>query len=225
VYTALLANVTTGIPHVALVRQADKSLFIGYHTGTLSGGAMAGSWAYRRATWAAGSNNWTALSAAATISGLVRSGTDSGYTRKGELLSKPVEDSAGNLYLGIATWKGNASGDTWGYVQITPADVVTLVDSYSVGGAHSYAPTGDLEYDSLTDRIIASYIITTTQAAYVRLYDGVTASQPEALAFNTAPVDIPLIRTRTSAGKLGMLFRDTDTPHLGWFGTLDWGTV
>lgn len=221
-YTALLANATTGVPHVAVLRQADLSLFVGYHDGTTTAGRMGGSWSYRRATWAAGSNNWTALTAAAVLSNLTRDGTDTGYVSKGELLSKPRQDDNGNVYLGIATWKSNALGDTWGFAQITLADVVTLVDDYSANGAHSYAPTGDIDYDATADRVISSYITTTDQFAYVHLFDGLTADEAPVLAFNAAPVDIPLLHTRAIAGKLCMLFRDTNTPHKGWFGTLDW---
>lgn len=221
-YTALLANATTGVPHVAVQRLANLDLFIAYHTGTTTAGRMGGSWSYRRATWAAGSNNWTALTSAAVLSNLARAGTDTGYLLKGELLSKPRQDAAGNVYLGIATWASNALGDTWGFAQVTPGDVVTLVDVYSAAGAHSYAPTGDIDYDTTAARLAVSYITTTAQAAYVALYDGLTADEAAVLAFDTEPVDIPLLHTRAIAGKLCMLFRDTSAPFRGWFGTLNW---
>jgi hypothetical protein len=222
-YTALLANATSGVPHVALTRLADKNIFVGYHDGAAPSAHMAGNWAFRRAIWASGSNNWTSLGVAQTIAALTRGGTDTGYDKKGELLSKPRQDAAGNVYLGIATWKSNVLGDTWGYAQITPGDVVTLQDGYSANGAHSYAPTGDLDYDSAADRVILSYIKTSTQAAYVQLFNGLTQTQAETLLFNSAPVDIPLIRSQVVVGKLGVLFRDTNTPRKGWFGTLTWG--
>lgn len=221
-YTALLANATTGIPHAALNRLADNNLFVAYHTGTVTGGKMAGAWNYRRATWAAGSNNWTALQTAQAICNMVRAGADSGYASKGELVSKIVQDAAGNVGVGIATWKSNAAGDTWGWALISLADAVTLIDTYSASGVHSYAPTGDLEYDSIADRYIASYVTTIDQFAYLTLYNSTTPTQADLLAFNSAPVDIPLTRSRAVPNKLAMLFRDTATPHLGWFGTLAW---
>jgi hypothetical protein len=223
-YTALVANATNGIPHPALIRLANSDLFLGYHNGTLSGVGMAGAWQERRATWAAGSNNWTALTAAITISNLSRAGTDTGYISKGELLSKPRQDSAGNIYLGIATWKSNADGDTWGYAQITPGDVVTLVDVYSALGAHSYAPDGDIDYDTATDRLIVSYITTVDQDVYVQLFNGLDEAHDPLLVFDAAPVDIPLIHTRAVPGKLAMLFRDTSAPFAGYFGTIGWST-
>lgn len=220
-YTALLTNVTTGIPHAELLRLTNGDLFLAYHDGTVTGGVMAGNWAFRRATW--DGSAWSALTPAATLSAVKRSGTDTGYARKGELLSKAVQDSAGNIYVGLATWKEDASGDTWAYAQITPADSVALVDVYSASGTHSYAPTGDLTYDTASGCLVVSYIKTTTQAAYARLYSGVNATQAEASMFDTAPVDIPLIRSGVLTNKLAALFRDTNTPHKGWFGTMTWG--
>lgn len=219
-YTALLANVTTGIPHAALARLANGDLFLAYHDGTVTAGQMAGNWGYHRATW--DGSAWSALTSAATLLAVRRSGTDTGYARKGELLSKIVQDAAGNVYVGLATWKGNASGDTWGVVQVTPGDVVTNTDAYSAGGAHSYAPTGDLDYDASKSRLVVAYIKTSTQAAYVQVYNGIVATGSEVLAFDTAAIDIPLVRAEVATGKVGFLFRDTATPHLGWFGTMTW---
>lgn len=221
-YTALLANATTGVPHVAIERLANLDLFIGYHDGTVTAGRMAGNWAYRTATWAAGSNNWTALTAAQTISAIVRAGADTGSLQKGELLSKPREVAANVVAIGIATWKSNTDGDTWGWAKVVIGGAITLVDSYSANGAHSYAPAGDIDYDAVADRVIVSYITTTDQDAYVQLYDDITADEAPVLAFDTEPVDIPLLHTRALPGKLAMLFRDTSAPFRGWFGTLDW---
>jgi len=219
-YTALLANVTTGIPHAALTRLANGDLFLAYHDGTTTAGTMAGNCVFRRAAW--NGSVWSALTSPTTLGAVKRSGTDTGYANKGDLLSKIVQDGAGNAYIGLATWKGNASGDTWSIAQITPADVVTLTDVYSASGAHSYAPTGDLDYDTASGRLVTSYIKTTTQAAYAQLYSGTTRTQDELLLFDGAPVDIPLIRTCVLTNKLAVLLRDTNTPHLGWWGSVTW---
>lgn len=221
-YTAILANAVSGIPHGSLNRLSNKDLFIGYHTGDVSGGKMAGSWQSRRATWASGSNTWTALTSPVTISNIVRAGTDSGSNQKGELLSKIVQDGSGNVYFGVSTWKSNVLGDTWSYAQVTPGDVASLVDVYSANGAHSYAPDGDVEYDSVTDQIVVSYITTSDQAAYIQRFRGLSSLASPQLVFNSAPVDITLIRTRVVPGKLAMMFRDTNSPKKGWFGTLTW---
>lgn len=213
-YTALRANATSGIPHASLARQANNNLVCAYHNG-------AGLWRHMHAVWD-GVSAWTTLSAQETLATIVRAGTDTGYASKGELLSKIREDAAGNWYVGIATWRNDTDGDTWTLAQVTPANVVSLADVYSAGGAHSYAPTGDIDYDTAAARVVVSYITTGAQSAYVALYNGVTADDAPVLAFNTEPVDIPLLHTRAIVGKLGVLFRDTSAPFRGWFGTMDW---
>jgi hypothetical protein len=216
-YTALVANATGGISHHAIYHKSNGDLQIIYHDGDTPG-----QWRMRRAVW--GGSSWTSLSTDTLVSNVRRAGAGTGYNLKGQLLSKIVVDGAGNLYVGLATWKDDTSGDTWGYARIDSSDVVTLVDVYSAGGSHSYAPAGDLEYDSTADRLIASYIKTSTQHAYVRLYNGITAAAAEVLAFNGDTVDIPLIRSRLN-GKLLMLFREATgtAPFAGYFGTLTWG--
>lgn len=215
-YTAVVANTTASVPYGSLGRLANGDLFLAY-----SDGANTNLWRFRRATFD-GTSAWTSLGTVTTITAIKRAGTDSGYTLKQQLGTKIVQDASGNVYFGIATWKDDTNGDTWGYAQITSGDTVTLVDSYSSAGAHSYAPTGDIDYDSASGRLVVSYIKTTTQAGYIKSYTGLTAAQGETLMFSSAPIDIPLIRTRVITGKLGILFRDTNTPHLGWFGTMAW---
>jgi hypothetical protein len=86
-----------------------------------------------------------------------------------------VEDASGLCTVGMATWKDNTSGDTWGFARIADStETVTLVDVYSAGGAHSYAPTGHLALDPAKGLLVVSYVKTTTQFAFVQAFAGTT---------------------------------------------------
>lgn len=224
-YTKVVANTNGAIPYPSIGRKTlgtnANDIYCAYHDG---GNASAGAWRFRRLRWASGSNNWsTGLSTATLITAVQRAGTDTGYNLKAQLGSFVVEDTLNNrMAFGLATWKSNVLGDTWGYALIDSADGVTLVDSYSANGAHSYAPTGDVAYDAVTDRIAVSYIKTSTSFAYVQLYDGSVAAGDEVPAYSDDPVDIPLLYPRYQDTLL-MLFRvQGSPPQAGVFGALDW---
>lgn len=228
-YSALVANATAAGCRPSALRTASgahaKDVYLGYYDGnTASNG---GAWQIKRMQWASGSNNWsTGLSAAVKISDLKRAGTDTGYDSKGELGSQLAHDTT-NDQVGFAfpTWKDNTSGDTITLGLCDSADAVSSTDVYSAAGTHSYAPTCDLVWDSTARRFVVSYIATSTQAAYVRLYNGSTATGAATLIYSALPVDIPLLYSRLS-GKLLVLFRDTTNsptpPYHGVFGTVTW---
>jgi hypothetical protein len=186
-----------------------------------------------RMRWNAASQNWSdGLSDPLVISPLVRSGSDTGYTLKSQLGSRPVEDASRDLvYFGFASWKDDSAGDTWSFAAVDAAhddQVAQLVDVYSAGGAHSYAPGGDLAFDDASGLLVVAHITTGAQAAIVRLYDRGQVRQ-EIEAFRQAPVDLPLLASQTRVGapaRLLMVFRDTintpDPPYHGWAGALLW---
>lgn len=206
-YTIIFSQATqNAIPYFAVKKLANNNLMWVYHTGPTPG-----SWAYKRSVW--GTTSWTSLSGATTITNVQRAGTDTGYALKNQLVSQITEDSTGNVYVGLANWKSNALGDTWTAYKITSADVVSSVDIYSSGGAHSYAPTGDVAYDSVSGRVIVTYEQTTTQDGYIGLLTPALATAQAFAVFESGTnIDIPLIwRTRYN-GKVLLGWRVAGTP-------------
>lgn len=229
-YSIILSNSGGSFPsiaHPSAIRKPSganaSDLYIFYHDG---GATATQLWAYKRGQWSSANNDWrTGLTAATTISVVQRGGSDTGYTLKGQLGSKPVFDATNDrIYFGLATWKSNALGDTWGYVYIDSAGTVSsLVDVYSAGGAHVYAPCGDIAFDPTAGRLVVSYIKQTTQHAYARLYDGTTAAGVETTLFTTDTVDIPLLYPRYSNKVLIVLREATGAaPYTGYFGSIPW---
>lgn len=142
---------------------------------------------------------WSTLATAAAITNMQRAGTDTGYSLKNQLISQLTE-AGGVSFVGLATWKANATGDTWGVYAIAADDSVAAnADVYSASGAHSYAPTGDCAYDSSAARLVVTYEQTTTQDGYVGLLKTDLTTAQAFTAFETATdIDIPLIvQTRT----------------------------
>jgi hypothetical protein len=190
-------------------------------------GGSPNTWTWRRLKWKSASNDWSnGLTVAASVSAIGRAGADTGYSLKQQLGTHPVEDTSGDrVYFGFATWKSNTDGDTWSFVYVDSADTLSaIVDVYSAAGAHSYAPAGDVSFDSTSGRLIVTYIKTSTQATYIQGYNGTTQTFAETLVFSTQPVDIPLIgpTTRITTGVLPILFRDTQATHKGWYGSMLW---
>lgn len=188
-----------------------------YHTGADPG-------TYRTRRGVKSGATWTSLSTAADVSAVQRAGTDTGYALKPQLISQLSEDGAGNTYVGLATWKSNTDGDTWGLYKIAANDAVTSVDVYSAGGAHSYAPTGDAAYDSTADRVVVSYETTTAEDAVLRLYTtSLEAAGDAVTADSTQDVDIPLILSTRQSGAVLMGYRvQGSPPQKGRFGTVGW---
>jgi len=204
-----------------------KDVYVAYHDGNTA--TAKGSWKIRRMRWAAGSNNWsTGLSAVVTLCSIQIAGTDTGYAAKRELMSQITEDTTSDrMGVGVATWVSNVAGDTWSFFLVDNTDTASArVDVYSVGGAHSYAPVGDLVYDATSDRFVVSYQKTDT-FAYLKTYQGTTADQVETVIYNGSRIDIPLLSELTRiAGKLLILFRDSvntpTPPYHGYAGTMTW---
>jgi hypothetical protein len=103
-----------------------------------------------------------------------------------------------------------------------------IVDVYSAGGAHSYAPDGDLTFDPVSARLVVAYITTKQQQIGIRLYDGDTPKS-ELEPFGDTPADIPLLAPQARYGspaRLLIVFRDTvrtpNPPYHGWAGTVTW---
>lgn len=209
-----------------------KDVYLCYHNGEAAG---SGQWRFRRLRWNAGSSNWsTGLSTDTLITASQRAGSDTGYSLKYQLGTYVWEDTAHDrMVYGLATWKSNAAGDTWGLSLLDSADGVTLADAYSAGGVHSFAPTGDICYDATSDRIVAAWLTTTQEYVQAQLFSGATAQGSPQTIYNTVSpsgCDIPLLYPRLS-GKLLVMFRDrvNQTPpsgsprFRGLFGTLTWG--
>jgi hypothetical protein len=215
-YSALAATttITSGnVPYLGITRQANKNLFLVYWDGA--------AYKWLRVTWNAGSSNWSGgLGTATTIYNVTRSGSDTGYNLKFQLISAPSEDAAGTMYVGLASWNGNTNGDTWGGARVDSSGTLTTFDIHawsgsSAGGSPSLYPTGDLAIDTTSGLLVATYITQTQVIA--QLYNRTTlATQGSADVLLTRVFDIPLIlRTRPSAGNLLIYGRDavnTPTP-------------
>jgi hypothetical protein len=109
------------------------------------------------------------------------------------------------------------------------ADQVTVAEVYSAGGAHSYAPSGDIAWDKGQRRLVVAYCVTGTQAVLLQGYDGMAAAGEAVVAFDAAPADIPFLLEGVSASdgvRVPLLLRDTVhtpvEPYHGWYGTLEW---
>lgn len=230
-YSKLVVNNTGGIAYPSIGRKAAGThaldVYLCYHNGDSNG-----QWRWRRLPWDAANNDWSnALTTDTLLTNEARAGTDTGYSLKEQLGTHVHEDTANDRMLfGLATWKSNADGDTWGYIGINGDDTLTsLVDAYSAAGAHSFAPTGDLAYDTTSQRIIVSWLTTSTEYARVQLYSALVSAGDPITAYSAVSplgVDIPLLFARLS-GKLLMLFRDRvdqgGAPlYRGLFGTLNW---
>ncbi len=223
----IFTGVNNVAPYASMLRKTSgkhaKDLYFFYANG-------ANVWEWRRATWNSSTNDWnSSLTPSVVIAKVVREGKDSGYNLKYQLGSKPVEDSVNDrVYFGFASWKDDSSGDTWSHIYIDNNDTLSpIVDAYSAGGSHSYAPTGDLVFDSSTGLIVSAYLKTGGSGTYLQAYNGVNRLGSEILLFNSSEVDIPLLWQGGRYGnplsaKLLVLFRNTATPYQGYFGTVDW---
>ena len=234
-YSALLSNRTADIAYPSALRKSAGTnagdVYLFYHNGGTFG---EGQWALRRMVWSAEAADWSAgLTEPRTIAPQQRAGSDAGYALKQQLGSKPVEDPRGDrVYFAFASWKSDAEGDTWSFVAVDAAagDLPSpIVDVYSAGGPHSYAPTGDISFDAVSGRLIVSYITTGEQRAELRLYEGLDPADDPVTAFDAAPADIPLLASRARYGepaRLLVLLRDTtgtpEPPYRAWFGGLAW---
>lgn len=209
---------------------------------------VAGGIYFRRMQWNAASNNWSdGLSDLVSITNIQRSGTDNGYELKRQLCTEFREDYNGDfMALGIATWKDNVNGDSWGFVVIDNADNVSAITDVYVGGAANCGSTIFITGDIVVRNgyIIASYCDLPNKYNYVRCFDSAgNEAQSPMLLFDDAPTDgfimwqNGLNTTYNNNGvrnKLLGVFRDYNAeaadnpptysggPYNGYSGLLDW---
>ncbi len=219
-YTVPFTQATSNAPiYFSLLQLASGDLRWVYHSGPTPG-----AWATRRSVKNA-AVTWNSLGTAAAITNVQRAGTDTGYSLKNQLVSQ-LSEKAGVTFVGLATWKANATGDTWGVYAINAADAVAAsADIYSAGGAHSYAPTGDCAYDSTADRIVVTYEPTTTQDGYAGLLSPADLSIAQVFAaFETATdIDIPVIANTRVNDRVLILWRVAGSPpQIGKSARLVW---
>ena len=213
-YSVLADNTNTAVMYQSIGRSSDKDLMLFY----FDGGNVRKLF-YRRAIWNAANNDWRdGLTTAQEISNVVRTGTDGGYNLKDQLGTKVVEDSNNNIWFGFANWKNNTDGDTISLISVKNDVLSSLIDVYSVGAAHSYAPCVDI--DTYGKYLIVAYINTTDQDIYLAAYKNTTQSTAPTSIYTTRPVDIPLIKIR--GNKAYFVFRDTintpTPPYTGIYG-------
>lgn len=189
----------------------------------------AGAWRLKRLTYASGTGRWTGTAGTTTLlSAMTRSGSDSGYTLKQELISKVVRiPSSDRLALCIAVWDGNTAGDTWMLVTCTPdGQSISTAPIYAANGAHSYAPVGDITLDG--NDLIVSWIASSAghEYAYAQRYRDTTAQGAATVIYNQGPVDIPLFPRRSRVGTPAHLIsafrRTVNTPTPPYDGHLIW---
>lgn len=231
-YSIVASGTADDQPYVSAARKPSgtnaNDVYVFWHEGSTSGPLR-----FRRMRWNSGSNDWsTGLSSTVTIlASLQRGGTDTGYSLKYQLHTTPHFDTQEDqVWVGFASWLDNANGDTWSIVPIDNTDTVgTIIDVYSAGGTHSFAPTGDLMYDSVSGQMIVTYL--TSDAAQnnnrtqiVSYNDGVLDEGP--ITFTSAEnTDIPIIHNGRYDGKLLLTWRDAinspSPPYQGYFATID----
>jgi hypothetical protein len=205
-----------------------KDLYLFYFDGATG----VNSYKWRRLPWNSGSSNWNnTFTTPATISPSRRAGTDTGYSLKAQLITKPVEDKINDrVYISWANWKDDTAGDTVSYAYVDSSDTLSsVVDVYSAGGAHSYAPSMDIVFDQGRSVLAVSYIKTSTQNIYVQTFQGTTQHQAETAMFTASSCDIPLLWSdpntelaRFNTDKLLSVFRNTAATKVGYAGTMTW---
>jgi len=220
-YTIPFVQTSAKVPtYFSLLQLASGDLRWVYHNG-----AAPGAYATKRSVRNA-AVTWNSFGSPVTLTNVQRAGTDTGYNLKAQLISQ-LSERAGVVFVGLATWKANATGDTWGvYVIAADDSLSTSVDVYSAGGAHSYAPTGDVAYDSTSGRIVVTYDQTTTVDGYIGLLSPTDLSTLQTFtAFeSTADVDIPVIGSTRVGGRVLIIYRVAGSPpQIGKTARLTWG--
>lgn len=179
----------------------------------------------KKMTW--NTVDWSGgLSSPVTIAQTKRAGVDGGYSLKYQLLTKAV--LIGNLlYIGFANWKDNTSGDTFSFKSFNTSDdsVSSYIDVYSASGAHSYAPTGDIAYDSVGSQLVVSYSKTTSLFAYIKTYDTNNSQIQGETLLTDIDQDIPVLLGNTRfQDKLVSITRNTNSngsaPYQGYVSTM-----
>jgi len=232
-YTALVANSTGAVALPSAMVQPDTGdLYLFYHSG-------GGEWRWRRFDW--GGSDYDGGTTDTLVSSVVRAGSDTGYSGKQELGSKPVYDpTTGRVYFGFATWANNTDGDSWSFCWVESNDSLgTLVDVYTAGASANGSDvfiTGDLSINPEHGWLAVAYTDLPDKDVYVEVYRGATQLQDATLMYDVEPFDIPTLYEHPIDGKLVMLGRDfnpeaTGTsptyspPYQGWVATMLWGDV
>ncbi len=195
--------------------------------------------AYRGA-WNGAEKDWSGGWQEPIIVGQINSYAG-GYSLKYELITKPVLDPVNDrLWIGWARWKDDNAGDTVSVAYLDGNDTASEpIDVYSANGAHSYAPTLDIAFDTTFEQLYVAYVLSTTNgdngSIEYKTYDGSALSG--ATRFYTSPggsagadggADIPILyQSRSSNNRLLFAFRKngalppTETnPH-----TVNWGYI
>lgn len=226
-YSKIFASANTGLPYVSGQRKAGgtnaKDIYFAYATG-----AAANQYQYRRARWNAGSNNWsTGLTTAATVSNVVRTGTDTGYGLKYQLTSRPTESTSGDcMFFGAMTWKDNTNGDTWAVYKIDATDTISSTDVFSFAGSSNgtSGPWGDCAYDNSKNQLLVTYNNTSN---FPQLQ-----SRNNALALVNSSVQLwsvvngfdiaCLLEGGSTNGTIWVVNRDTAAAHNGYAISVAW---
>lgn len=209
-YSTIVNNAATGDLDPAALILNDGTLLVAY--------CRSGVYRFKRVSY--NGTAWDTLGSEKTICNVQVAGTDTGYSLKRQLISKPVQIGS-DVYVGIAVWKSNVLGDTVRIAKIASDDTVTFLDIYSANGAHSYAPTLDIAY--LNNKLVATYLETTTEDTYgVVIGSDFTVLSTTKLV-DTVPSDIPLIASESLDGKMLVIFRRQGSqPQPGYYGTVEY---
>lgn len=229
-YSIVSNGSTNTCPRTSAARKASGTnaldVYVCWHEGSDSAPLR-----MRRMQWNSSNNDWsTGLSSTTTIlSTLQRGGTDGGYGFKHELLTQPVF-AGDTVWLGFANWKDNTDGDTWSVIPLTASGTAgSIIDVYSAGGAHSFAPTGDIAYDATSGHLIVSYLTSdasqnNNRVQLVTYESGVLGQGP--ISFTSSEnADIPLLYNGRYGSKLLLIWRDAmnspSPPYQGYYATVD----
>ena len=211
-YSILAEGAANALPYCALDVLASGDLaFV-----TALGGGQ-GTVYENRAQWSGANSDWrtglkTALANDAGHQTVTALGA-SGYALKNQLY-RLVEGPAGTIGVIGPVWNGSADVVQLRTVTVGGTDSVSgATDVYSAGGAHSYAPTCDLNWHAGAQRFVASYIKTTTQNSFFKTYTSALAAGQGETALHATAVDIPYVGPLVG-GKTFFVDRDTTTRTL-----------
>jgi len=218
-YTIPFTQAATAIPYFSVLHLASGDLRL-----VLSNGST-NAYVTMRAVSDAPAH-WDSLSTPVTLSAQRRAGTDAGYEFKEQLISQLTEDAGGTCYVGLATWKDDTDGDTWGVYAIAADDSLSAsVDAFSAGGAHPYAPTGDVAYDATADRLVVTYDGGAIDGTIGLLNTDLTEAQAYA-QFTAHEVDIPVIATTRLDDQVLVIWRvKGNPPQDGEYALIPWGAA
>lgn len=188
--------------------------------GCRAGAATNGGWYRGRLDFTA-AGGWTVQAGPTFVEALKRSGTDSGYAFKYQLVSKVAMDATNDrAYVTYTVWGGDAAGlgDTVvlrAYSFATDA-WSSAVDVFSAGSAQTDVArdmfvTNDVGYDATANLVLVSYTDLPRHDVYLKTYTPAATpvlSQSAFTAYTATPCDIPCIHPDRVGGKVALFFRD-----------------